>query len=75
VRVTRHRSSARGTGSLRRSTRRHSVLIAGVRATAGTAYRYNLTVRELHTYYVVTGGVPILVHNVCGSTARSHGVM
>ncbi|WSX17942.1 polymorphic toxin-type HINT domain-containing protein [Streptomyces sp. NBC_00988] len=44
----------------------HSVRIARVRTTPGAAYRYNLTVRELHTYYVVAGGVPVLVHNVCG---------
>ncbi|MGW0943545.1 ricin-type beta-trefoil lectin domain protein [Streptomyces sp. NPDC002623] len=43
----------------------HRVLIAGVRATPGAAERYNLTVRELHTYYVVAGGVTILVHNAC----------
>ncbi|MFJ9349423.1 hypothetical protein [Streptomyces sp. NPDC101237] len=39
------------------------------RITPGTADRWNLTVRELHTYYVVAGGVPILVHNTdeaCG---------
>ncbi|MFJ1805193.1 MULTISPECIES: polymorphic toxin-type HINT domain-containing protein [unclassified Streptomyces] len=45
----------------------HHVLVAAVRATSGAAQRYNLTVRELHTYYVVAAGVTILVHNVCGS--------
>lgn len=24
---------------------------------------YNLTVRQLHTYYVLAGGTPVLVHN------------
>ncbi|MFD9002113.1 ricin-type beta-trefoil lectin domain protein [Streptomyces sp. NPDC059582] len=49
----------------------HSLLIAGVRATPGAANRYNLTVRELHTYYVVAGGVSVLVHNVCGEDRHS----
>ncbi|WP_327404297.1 polymorphic toxin-type HINT domain-containing protein [Streptomyces sp. NBC_01288] len=50
----------------------HHVLIAGVRATPGAAYRYNLTVRELHTYYVVAGGVPVLVHNACKVAGHSN---
>ncbi|MGN5380523.1 HYD1 signature containing ADP-ribosyltransferase family protein [Streptomyces lasalocidi] len=36
------------------------------RATPGAAKRWNLTVQQLHTYYVVAGGVPVLVHNSCG---------
>ncbi|WP_416971793.1 ricin-type beta-trefoil lectin domain protein [Streptomyces sp. 4F14] len=42
--------------------------VVGVRGTPGSAERYNLTVDSLHTYYVVAGGVPILVHNTCGPT-------
>ncbi|WP_406483301.1 polymorphic toxin-type HINT domain-containing protein [Streptomyces sp. NBC_01615] len=49
----------------------HHVVIARIRVTPGAAYRYNLTVRELHTYYVVAGGVPVLVHNVCGLDRHS----
>ncbi|MFF2629435.1 polymorphic toxin-type HINT domain-containing protein [Kitasatospora griseola] len=37
--------------------------IIAVTVTPGAADRYNLTVTELHTYYVVARGVPILVHN------------
>ncbi|MFQ3559309.1 ricin-type beta-trefoil lectin domain protein [Streptomyces gramineus] len=37
--------------------------VVTTRTTPGTANRWNLTVRELHTYYVVAGGTPILVHN------------
>ncbi|MEY2247972.1 ricin-type beta-trefoil lectin domain protein [Streptomyces sp. BF23-18] len=37
--------------------------VVTTRTTPGTADRWNLTVQELHTYYVVAGGVPILVHN------------
>ncbi|MBY8881583.1 HNH/ENDO VII family nuclease [Actinacidiphila acidipaludis] len=34
-----------------------------VRATPGAANRYNLTVAQLHTYYVLAGSTPVLVHN------------
>ncbi|WP_143070926.1 ricin-type beta-trefoil lectin domain protein [Streptomyces malaysiense] len=34
--------------------------------TPGTANRWNLTVQQLHTYYVLAGGTPILVHNSNG---------
>ncbi|MEU2306504.1 polymorphic toxin-type HINT domain-containing protein [Streptomyces misionensis] len=44
------------------------VRVFTVRSTPGAANRYNLTVTQLHTYYVVAGGVPILVHNTCGPT-------
>ncbi|WP_177239934.1 ricin-type beta-trefoil lectin domain protein [Streptomyces monashensis] len=33
------------------------------RATPGAAKRWNLTVQQLHTYYVLAGTTPILVHN------------
>jgi RHS repeat-associated protein len=45
---------------------RLKVYVATVRKTPGTADRYNLTVAELHTYYVLAGTTPILVHNTCG---------
>ncbi|MFF7717534.1 RHS repeat-associated core domain-containing protein [Streptomyces sp. NPDC007988] len=32
---------------------------------------YNLTVYGLHTYYVVAGRTPILVHNACGPVSNS----
>jgi RHS repeat-associated protein len=44
--------------------RRISVL--AVRWTGGTANRYNLTVAKLHTYYVLAGTTPVLVHNCNG---------
>jgi hypothetical protein len=31
--------------------------------TPGVAYRYNLTIQQLHTYYVLAGTTPVLVHN------------
>ncbi|MFJ8141202.1 polymorphic toxin-type HINT domain-containing protein [Streptomyces sp. NPDC096013] len=41
----------------------HHVYVIATRSTPGTANRWNLTVQQLHTYYVLAGGVPILVHN------------
>ncbi|MET7540060.1 polymorphic toxin-type HINT domain-containing protein [Streptomyces sp. NPDC005507] len=32
---------------------------------------YNLTVEDLHTYYVLAGATPVLVHNTCGPTFRT----
>jgi hypothetical protein len=32
----------------------------------GAANRWNLTVQQLHTYYVLAGTTPVLVHNTCG---------
>ncbi len=37
--------------------------VSKVTAIEGTADRYNLTVDDLHTYYVVAGDTPLLVHN------------
>jgi len=46
-------------------TNGHAYVVAA-QPTPGSARRWNLTVQELHTYYVVAGGVPILVHNSGG---------
>ncbi|MFC9932300.1 polymorphic toxin-type HINT domain-containing protein [Streptomyces sp. NPDC127190] len=50
------------------------VRILTVRVRRGAADMYNLTVHELHTYYVVAGGVPILVHNACPNPIGELGV-
>lgn len=39
------------------------VYVVSTRPTPGTANRWNLTVQQLHTYYVMAGTTPILVHN------------
>ncbi|MFD7730990.1 polymorphic toxin-type HINT domain-containing protein [Kitasatospora phosalacinea] len=44
------------------------VQVEAVTPTPGAADRYNLTVTELHTYYVVAAGVPILVHNTANGS-------
>ncbi|MGE5827666.1 MAG: polymorphic toxin-type HINT domain-containing protein, partial [Micromonosporaceae bacterium] len=40
-----------------------AVTVAGVTAWAETKTMYNLTVDALHTYYVMVGDAPVLVHN------------
>ncbi|WP_285555941.1 polymorphic toxin-type HINT domain-containing protein [Actinoplanes regularis] len=39
--------------------------VASVRSFRGAKVMYNLTVADLHTYYVLVGSTPVLVHN-CG---------
>ncbi|MFD7933401.1 polymorphic toxin-type HINT domain-containing protein [Streptomyces sp. NPDC059755] len=41
------------------------VSVVSVAARPGDQYMYNLTVNDLHTYYVQAGATPVLVHN-CG---------
>ncbi|MGK5732830.1 polymorphic toxin-type HINT domain-containing protein [Streptomyces sp. URMC 124] len=40
-----------------------AVRVAGNRPFAQTAKTYNLTIDDLHTYYVLAGSTPVLVHN------------
>ncbi|MFE9412978.1 polymorphic toxin-type HINT domain-containing protein [Streptomyces sp. NPDC006704] len=47
------------------------VTILAVRAAHGAADMYNLTVGDLHTYYVLAGNTPVLVHNTCGPVNRT----
>ncbi|MFJ9362162.1 ricin-type beta-trefoil lectin domain protein [Streptomyces mirabilis] len=49
------------------------VYVAVTHPTPGTANRWNLTVQQLHTYYVVAGGIPILVHNTNVACETSPG--
>ncbi|MFC1431620.1 polymorphic toxin-type HINT domain-containing protein [Streptacidiphilus sp. N1-3] len=37
--------------------------VKSVTPTPGATNRFNLTVQQLHTYYVLAGSVPVLVHN------------
>ncbi|MFF4396524.1 polymorphic toxin-type HINT domain-containing protein [Streptomyces sp. NPDC001480] len=47
------------------------VVLAEVKVIAGAADMYNLTVSELHTYYVLAGRTPVLVHNAnCGPSLK-----
>ncbi|MER5907448.1 polymorphic toxin-type HINT domain-containing protein [Streptomyces mirabilis] len=58
---------------LNTATNRH-VSILAIRVRPGAADMYNLTVQQLHTYYVLAGSTPVLVHNTgpaCGLTAET----
>ncbi|WP_327007722.1 polymorphic toxin-type HINT domain-containing protein [Dactylosporangium sp. NBC_01737] len=55
------------------------ITVAAVRNYVGAAEMRDLTVEDLHTYYVVVGGEPVLVHNVdlnalnaCPGTSTTH---
>ena len=48
--------------------------VLSVRLYHFTSTTYNLTVNGLHTYYVLAGNTPVLVHNdSCPVSGRSHG--
>ncbi|MFJ9117374.1 polymorphic toxin-type HINT domain-containing protein [Streptomyces sp. NPDC102394] len=49
---------------LNTATNKHARVL-GVNDRAGSAVMYNLTVDSLHTYYVLAGSTPVLVHNEC----------
>jgi RHS repeat-associated protein len=45
------------------STNGNHPVVLTIKPAPGTANRWNLTVQQLHTYYVVAGGTSVLVHN------------
>jgi hypothetical protein len=51
----------------------HHIRVVSVRTLPGAADMYNLTVEELHTYYVLAGATPVLVHNSNGCTPFADG--
>ncbi|MFD7874141.1 polymorphic toxin-type HINT domain-containing protein [Streptomyces sp. NPDC059766] len=59
--------------TLNTSTNHHAYVVS-TRHTPGTANRWNLTVNDLHTYYVLAGTTPVLVHNTCGEGVATEGV-
>jgi hypothetical protein len=50
---------------LRTSAGTH-VQVTAVKKWSATQRVHNLTVADLHTYYVLAGGTPVLVHNCDG---------
>lgn len=57
-------------GMTLRTDKGDTVIVTGNRAFTKHARTYNLTVDDLHTYYVLAGQTPVLVHNsgpACGS--------
>ncbi|MFF3565725.1 polymorphic toxin-type HINT domain-containing protein [Streptomyces sp. NPDC002574] len=55
--------------ALNTNTGNHAI-VARVTARPGDRDMYNLTVDDLHTYYVVAGDTPVLVHNCDSTVAR-----
>jgi hypothetical protein len=55
-----------GSGDSLRTDRGDLVAVTGVRRYDGARWMYNLTVADLHTYYVLAGNTPVLVHNTSG---------
>jgi Pretoxin HINT domain len=47
--------------------------VTAIRPVPGAADMYNLTVDQLHTYYVLAGQTSVLVHNACGPVRASAG--
>jgi len=46
--------------------------VEAVRNYTGSMVTYDLTIDSLHTYYVVAGGTPLLVHNIdCGPALKA----
>ena len=67
-------SSTRGAlapGSRLQSSSGQAVVVRGLRPHIGPMVTYDLTVDGVHTYYVVTGHTPVLVHN-CGGWIDGH---
>ncbi|MFJ5882960.1 polymorphic toxin-type HINT domain-containing protein [Kitasatospora cineracea] len=54
-----------GVGDRLQSADGTTVTVLGVRNHTSAMVTYDLTVEALHTYYVVAGDVPVLVHNIC----------
>ncbi|MEU4420423.1 polymorphic toxin-type HINT domain-containing protein [Actinoplanes sp. NPDC024001] len=58
------------TGELLRTSAGTYVQLSAVRSYQHSARTYDLTVDDLHTYFVLVGAAPVLVHNVgCGDAA------
>lgn len=55
-----------GIGNTLRTPSGRSVDVTGVKSRTGLDSAYNLTVQDLHTYYVLAGNAPVLVHNSSG---------
>ncbi|MFJ7957515.1 polymorphic toxin-type HINT domain-containing protein [Streptomyces sp. NPDC096319] len=63
-------------GAILRTAEGRGVKVISVRAYSDVRDTYNLTVADLHTYYVRSGGTSALVHNTnCPVTGNDHGRM
>jgi pretoxin HINT domain-containing protein len=53
-------------GMTLRTAKGDTVIVTANRPYVTHARTYNLTIENLHTYYVFAGSTPVLVHNSCG---------
>ncbi|MFE6358035.1 RHS repeat-associated core domain-containing protein [Streptomyces rochei] len=63
-------------GMTLRTTDNRAVEITSVRAFTAQQVTYDLTIAGVHTYYVLAGETPVLVHNsngLCGTAALENG--
>ncbi|GIF24004.1 RHS repeat-associated protein [Actinoplanes tereljensis] len=70
------RADALQPGDRLASTTGSTAVVRDVHLFQHRAHRFNLTVADIHTYYVLAGNTPVLVHN-CGDVAlgtRAHGL-
>ncbi|MFD0268687.1 ricin-type beta-trefoil lectin domain protein [Streptomyces sp. NPDC127106] len=61
-------------GTTLRTDEGSTVAVAQVRTYQANNETYNLTVADFHTYYVLAGATPVLVHN-CGPTVANGAVL
>jgi RHS repeat-associated protein len=50
---------------------RADLVVASINIRVMEVRTYDLTVDGLHTYYVLAGNTPVLVHNACGNSAHA----
>ncbi|GAA0979558.1 hypothetical protein GCM10009551_019660 [Nocardiopsis tropica] len=50
------------------------VQVTGTRVWTESERDYNLTLQDLHTYYVVVGETPVLIHNSGGCPTGARGL-
>ena len=60
-------------GDRLRSNNGQLVTVVSVRSFTGEQWMYDLTVDDLHTYYVAAGDEPVLVHNCIGIPSVTDG--
>ncbi|MEU6090396.1 polymorphic toxin-type HINT domain-containing protein [Streptomyces sp. NPDC047085] len=70
TRTWRRAGELRRGDALNTSTNAHAHVL-DIRLTPGAANRWNLTVQDLHTYYVLAGKTPVLVHNNSACLGRN----
>ncbi|MBD0741685.1 hypothetical protein BG418_09325 [Streptomyces sp. CBMA152] len=63
------------TGHTLATNRGQRATLVAIHTVTGAADMHNLTVAELHTYYVLAGTIPVLVHNTNGACDIGDGYL